>query len=82
MTQEMYDEVVFKERFILTYYPDRYKTQEMCDKAVDSFLLPLEFVLHCFFTSKVIDKLNNSVFSNDDLFLHDLDSNIIRFSYR
>ena len=31
-------EVTSKEPFMLKYFPDRHKPQEMCDKTVDAFL--------------------------------------------
>ena len=40
----MYDKVVPEDLFILKYCLDRYKTQEMSDKTVDTFLLTLKFV--------------------------------------
>ena len=40
----MCDKVVPKDPFLLKYCPDKHKTQEMCDKAVDSCLLALKFV--------------------------------------
>ena len=55
------------------------KTQETCDKAVDSYLLTLKFVPDLFVTSKMLEKLDSSVFSDGDIFLHDIDSNIITF---
>ena len=36
--------VVSKEPFMLKYYLDKYKTQEMCDKAVDVCLPTLKLV--------------------------------------
>ena len=37
----MYGKVVSKEPFMLKYCSDRYKTKEMCDKAVDAYFLAL-----------------------------------------
>ena len=39
----------------------------MCDKAVDSFPPTLKFVPDWFVTSKMIKKLDDAVFSNDDI---------------
>ena len=47
----MCDKAVFKDLFMLKYYFDRYKTQEMCDKAVDVFLTTLKFIPDWFVTS-------------------------------
>ena len=43
--------------FQLIYIPDQYKTQQMCDKAVDDFLPTLNFVPDWFVTSRMIKKL-------------------------
>ena len=72
-------EVVSKEAFMLKYYPDKYKTQELYDKAVDFYLITLKLVRDCFVTYKMLEKLDNSIFSNDDIFFHDVNSNIIIF---
>ena len=39
MTKELCDKVVSEKPFMLKYCHDKYKTQEMCDKAVDSLFL-------------------------------------------
>ena len=71
--------VVSREAFILKYYPDKYKTQELYDKAFDFYLITLKLVRDCFVTYKMLEKLDNSIFSNDDIFFHDVNSNIIIF---
>ena len=43
---------------MLKYCLDRYKTQEICDKAVDFYLPSLKFILDWFVTSKMIEKLH------------------------
>ena len=43
--------------FMLKYCHDAYKAQEMCDKAVDDFLVALKFVPFWFITSKWLKKL-------------------------
>ena len=64
---------------ILKYCPGKYKTQEMCDKAVDFYLITLMFVLDWFVTNKMLEKLCNSIFSNSNIFFHDAGSNIFIF---
>ena len=54
---------------MLKYYLDRYKTQEMCDKSVDTCLLALKLVPDCFVTNKMFQKLGNFVVSNSGTFL-------------
>ena len=41
----MRDKVVSKEPFMLKYFPDKYKNQEMCDEAVDFYLITLNLFL-------------------------------------
>ena len=48
----MCDKIVFKEPFILKYCFDRFKTQEICDKAVDGFLLTIKFIPDWFVMKK------------------------------
>ena len=52
---------------MIKHFHDKYKTQKMCDKAVDAYLLALEFFSDWFFKSKMIEKLDSSVFSNDNI---------------
>ena len=40
----MCDKIVSDDPFKLKYCHDKYKTQEMCNKAVDDFLPALKFV--------------------------------------
>ena len=40
--------------FFIRYVPDQYKTQQMCDKAVDDCLAALKFVPDWFVTSKMV----------------------------
>ena len=79
MIQEMCEKVVSKEHFMLNYCPDRYKTQELCDNAVDSYRLALRFVPDWLLTSKMIEKLDNAVFSNDDIVFGDINADIVTF---
>ena len=61
---------------MLKYCVDRYKTQEMCDKAVDTYVQTLAFVPDWFVMSKIIDKIDNVVFSDDYIVFGDIDSDI------
>ena len=63
----MSDKVASKDPFMLKYGLDRYKIQEVCDKAVDVFLPALEFVPDWFFYKKIIKELDDAVFSNNDI---------------
>ena len=50
----MRDKIISDDPFSLGYVPDQYKTQQMCDKAVDDCLAALKFVPYWFVTSKMI----------------------------
>ena len=52
----MCDKAVSNNPFMLKDFFDRYKTQEMCNKAVTDFLTASKFVSDWFVTSKVIKK--------------------------
>ena len=52
----------------------------MCDSGANAFLIALKFVAEWSVTNELLEKLDNSVFSNVDIrsfyqFFHDLDSN-------
>ena len=51
----------------------------MCDKAVDSCLLSLKLVPDWFVTSKMTEKLNSAVFSDDYIVFGHLDSDFVTF---
>ena len=51
----------------------------MCNKAVDFYLLALNFLPDWYVTNKIIKKRDNTVFSNDDMIFGDIDSNIFTF---
>ena len=52
-TQEMCDEAVSEDPFML----DKYKTQIMCDETADDSLATLKFIPDWFATSKMLEKL-------------------------
>ena len=49
-------ELFLKIFFSSVYCPDKYKTQNMCDEAVDDCLTTLKFIPDWFVTSKMIKK--------------------------
>ena len=51
----------------------------MCDKAVNVCLPALKFVSNWFVPNKMLKKSDNVIFSNDDMSLDDIDSNIVTF---
>ena len=53
----------------------------MSDKAVDAFLSRLKFVPDCFVTTKLLEKLDDGVFSNGDIiFVNEYFVNAIFFN--
>ena len=64
---------------MLKYCRDRYKTQKMCGKAVDDFLPAVNFADDWFVTSKMIKKLHNALFTDDDKLFFDENSCNVRF---
>ena len=65
---------------MLKYCLDRYKTERMCDKAVDDFLITLKFVTDWFVTSAAIKNFHNALFTDDDIFFFDAHSANVIFS--
>ena len=61
----MSGKVVSKEPLSRKYSFDKYKTQDVCDKAVDAFLPALKFVPSWFVTTKIIEKPDND--NGDDI---------------
>ena len=70
----MCDKAVSEDLLVLKYYLDRYKTQEMRDKAVDDFLVALKFL------SDWLKNLHNALFTDDVILLFDEDSRNVMFS--
>ena len=75
----MCDKAISNDPFMLKYYLDRNKTQEMCDKAVNDFLPTLNFVPDRFVTSKMNKKLHNALLAEDGTLFFDDDSSNITF---
>ena len=73
------DKDVSKEHLILKYCLDRRKTQKLSNKAVVACLLALKFVPDWVATSKTLEILDDIVFSNKDIDLADIDSDIVTF---
>ena len=63
----MGEKFVSDNHFELKYCHDRYKTQEMCNKAVDDFLPALKFVPNWFVTSKMIKKVLTALYADDNI---------------
>ena len=74
ITQGLSDKLVSKAPFMLKHCLDKYKTEEMCDKAVDLCIPALKFAPAWFVTSKTVENLVSAVFCNDYTILGNLDS--------
>ena len=62
----MCDRVVSEYPFSILYCPDEYKTQRMCDKAVDDSLASLKLIRDGFVTSKMITKIFTSFYADEN----------------
>ena len=67
------DIVVSLYPFLIVHYPDKYKTQKMCDEAVDDYLAALKSISDWFFTKKILEKFDNNFHANDDTLFHSED---------
>ena len=68
----MCNKVVFEERFVLKYFLQRHEIQKLCDKAVDVCISALKFIPDWFVTNKMLQKVDDAVFSNDDIDFDDI----------
>ena len=58
---------VFSKKPKMLKSPYRYKTREICNKAVDNFLPTLKFVPDWFLRNKVNKEFYNALFWEDDI---------------
>ena len=69
--------IIPEDPFSLRYLPDQYKTQKMCDKAVDDCLVALKFNPDLFVTSKMIKKLLTALYGIENiLYFNEYCSNV------
>ena len=64
----MCDSVISEDPFSIVFFPDKYKTQIMCDEAVDDCLAALKFIPDWIVTNKMLQKLDNALHANDEDF--------------
>ena len=58
--------------FLVVYCLEKNKTQKVCDEAVDASLVALKLIPDWFVTSKMREKFDNTLNTNDDvLFLNE-----------
>ena len=77
----MRDKIISDDPFSLGYVPDQYKTQQMCDKAVDDCLAALKFVPYWFVTSKMIKKLFTALYADQNILYFDEDFGNVVFNF-
>ena len=63
----------------MVYWLDKYKTQKMCDEAVDDCLAALKIIPDWFVTSTIFHKLDNALHDNDDTLFYDEDFDKVTF---
>ena len=79
-TQETVTDVFLKIFFLIVYYPDKYKTQIMCDKAVDDSPVTFKLTPDWFVISKMIKKFFTALYANENSFYFNEDfDNVVFF---
>ena len=53
--------------FLIVYCPVKYKTQKICDEAVDDCLAALKFIPDRFVTSRTIKKFLNALYADGNI---------------
>ena len=76
----MCDRVVSEDLFLQVYCPDKYKTQRLCDEAVDDSLAALKLMPDGFVTSKTIKGLYNALYADENILYFNQDSGNLVFS--
>ena len=79
-SQEICDIIISEHPFSMSYFPDKYRFQQMCDEAVDNCLAALKFVLDLFVASKMIKILFTSFYPNGNIFYFNEDSGSVVFT--
>ena len=70
MRDSIFPEYLFSKRYVL----DQYKTNEMCDKAVDYCLATLKLVPYWFVTSKIIKIVFTDFYTDESILYFNEDS--------
>ena len=63
----MCDRVVSEDLFLIVYCINKYKTQRMCDKAVDDSLAAFKYIADWFVTSKMIKELFTALYAYENI---------------
>ena len=75
--------VVFEDPFLLVYYSDKYKTQRMCDEAVDdslALLAALKLIPDWFVTTKMIKEHFTALYTDEIILCFNEDPLTVLFS--
>ena len=59
--------VISEDLFVLVYFPNKYKTEKMCNESAADCLAALKFISDWFVTSKMAEKCDNALYVNDDI---------------
>ena len=59
--------VISEDLFVLVYFPNKYKTEKMCNESAADCLAALKFIPDWFVTSKMVEKCDNALYANDDI---------------
>ena len=57
----------FWRSFFIVYCPDKFKTQKMCDEAVDHSLAALKLIPDLFVTSKMIKNFYAALYTDENM---------------
>ena len=63
----MSDRVVSEDHFLMVYSPDKYKTQRICDNAIDDSLALLKLIPDWFLTIKMFKKLFTALYGDENI---------------
>ena len=66
----MCDRINSEDPFLIVYSPDKYKTQKMCDEAVDNCLTALKFIPNRFVASKMLEQFDNTLHADGDILFY------------
>ena len=79
-TCQGYDRVVSEDPSLTVYCPDKYITQRISDEAVDISLAESKFILDWFVASKMLEKLYNASFADENT-LYFNENSAVTFCY-
>ena len=66
--------------FLFDFVPNQHKTQTMCEETVDDCLAALKFIDQWFFiTNKMLEKIQDSILADDDIFFFEEDFSKVIF---